>query len=129
MLRIDEAEVEARLIDAAELWRRSPASGFSPSRSSPFAGDGPWQLLTRAVRAGDQWETWRIEIEDKAIEAARSKGSFGGGVDDGEALRSTGLTRDEVARRDEASEWLALVPERDRVLVAAGVWWQAATGR
>lgn len=118
------AEVEAALIDAVELWRRSPSTGFRPCSGSPFATDGPWAMLTRRARAGNEWDAWRAEIEEAAVAAARDKGSFASSE-----LPVGGLSREEVGRRDRVSEWLALVPEADRGLVVAGVWWQGTTGR
>lgn len=118
--------VEDRLIEAAELWMRSPRGGYSPASGGVFATDGPWSLLTRRARAGSDWDTWRQEIEEMAVAAAREKGAFAAS----EGWQGSGLTSAEVARRDEASEWLALVPgDRDRMLVVAAVWSQAATGR
>jgi hypothetical protein len=117
--------VEGRLIEAAELWRRSPSAAVSPGRSSPFASDGPWELLTRRARAGSDWESWRREIEDAAVAAARDKGAFAASA----GWMRGGLNTIEVARRDEASEWLALVPEADRLLVIAAIWHQAMTGQ
>lgn len=119
------ADVEGRLVEAALLWRRTPASGFTPSRGSPFATDAPWHLLTRRARAGSDWEAWRVEIEEAAVEAARDKGAFAAS----EGWQGMGLTSAEVARRDEASEWLALVPDADRLLVVEAVWWMGSTGR
>jgi hypothetical protein len=124
VLLMSGSVIEGRLVEAAGLWRRSPMTGFSPSRRSPFASDGPWNLMTRKVRAGGVWEAWRQEIDDAAVQAARDKGAFASGAD---SVR--GLSTEEVERRDEASEWLAWVPEADRMLVLDGVTWQAATGR
>lgn len=89
-------DVEAALVDAWRLWRRSPGGG-----RWPFASDGPWHLITREGRAGD-WDARGV---------------------DGEAPppRETGLSIDEVARRGRVSGWLALVPEADRRLVTAVV--------
>lgn len=93
--------VRERLVEAMLLWMRSPGGG-----KWPFAGDGPWQLITRSVRAtaGDvsDFELWRMEQDERKL---------GGGE------RPLPLTRAEVAVRDETSEWLRFVPERDRALV------------
>lgn len=118
-------QVEQKLIEAGELWIRTPSSGFGPGRASPFASDGPWHLLTRQARAGDLWEAWRVEIEDMAVQAARDKGAFAAS----EGMLARGLDRLEVKHRDQVSDWLSLVPEEDRLLVAAAVWWRARTGR
>jgi len=118
-------EVEEKLVAAAELWIRTPASGFGPGRASPFASDGPWHLLTRQARAGDLWEAWRVEIEEKAVEAARDKGAFA----TSEGYVARGLTTAEVEMRDAVTDWLLLVPEEDRLLVVEGIWFRARSGR
>jgi hypothetical protein len=82
--------VEERLVETVHLWRRSPGGG-----RSPFATDGPWQLVKREV--------------------------YGPDVDKDAPLPRLPLRRSEVAERDEASAWLLLVPERDRRLVVMGV--------
>jgi len=101
--------VEERLVEAMLLWKRSPGGGHWP-----FAGDGPWSLITRETRAsaGDlaMMDLWRIEQDERKL---------GGGE------RALPLTRADVARRDEASEWLAHVPERDRALVVLALGWLA----
>lgn len=125
MLKFGFREVEEKLVAAAELWIRTPASGFGPGRASPFASDGPWHLLTRQARAGSEWDAWRAEIEEKAVEAARDKGAFASS----EGYVSRGLTTAEVAMRDEVSDWLLLVPEVDRLLVVEGIWFRARSGR
>lgn len=93
--------VEERLIEAMRLWWRSPGGG-----RWPFAGDGPWNLMTRETRAQAgamaMMELWKIEQEERRL---------GGGE------RPPPLTRADMARRDEASEWLAFVPSADRELV------------
>lgn len=108
-------EVQARLVEAAELWRRSPGGG-----RWPFATDGPWHLLTRKVRAGSDMEAWRAESE------------AGGG------RRPLPLSRAEIDLRDQVSEWLRIVDEGDRRIVtlalidlAAGrrVRWTAMRGK
>jgi hypothetical protein len=85
-------DVEAALVEAWGLWRRSPGGG-----RWPFASDGPWHLVQRETRAGDY-------------------DARGG---DGEAPppREPGLSVAEVAARDRATVLLAMVPERDRRLV------------
>ncbi len=94
--QLSPEHVEAALVEAWRLWRRSSGGG-----RWPFASDGPWHLISREGRAGD-WDARGV---------------------DGEAPppRETGLSIDEVARRDRVSGWLALVPEVDRRLVTAVV--------
>lgn len=84
--------VQDALVEAVDLWRRSPGGG-----RWPFAGDGPWQWVRNDV----EW------------------GHYGNDPD--AVPRSLPLTRAEVAMRDERSGWLAIVPERDRKLVVAAV--------
>jgi hypothetical protein len=109
--------VEERLIEAMRLWWRSPGGG-----KWPFAADAPWHLMTRKTRieAGEfkgREMQLRMQAED-AEEAKRWEGRE----------RSGPLTRDDVARRDEATEWLGMVPGRDRRLVIL-VLLQRASGR
>lgn len=98
--------VQERLVEALHLWERSPGGG-----RWPFAGDGPWQLITRKVRMAEGMvmgmDITRLLQEDDDAETRQWLGR--------ERRRS--LSRDEVARRDEASEWLAFVPAEDRELV------------
>lgn len=107
--------VEERLIEAVALWRRSPGGG-----RWPFAGDAPWQLMTRKTRieAGDfrgREMQLRMQAED-AEEAKRWEGRD----------RFGPLSRDDVARRDEASEWLGYVePASRRVVILALVQLEA----
>jgi hypothetical protein len=82
--------VEERLVEAVHLWRRSPGGG-----RSPFATDGPWQLV-------------KAEF-------------YGPDVDKDAPIRPLPLRRREVAKRDEVSAWLLFVPERDRRLVVLAV--------
>lgn len=105
------ADVETAMVEAIELWRRSPGG----DRGSPFAGDGPWQLMTREGVAGDY-------------------DARGGIVDtDGTRVADTApprmpLSRAEVGVRDAVSGWLELVQERDRRLVALAVNQMARMG-
>lgn len=97
--------VEAALVEAVVLWWRSPGSG----RGSPWASDGPWELMLRETNAGDY----------DALGADRQ---------DAPAPRAPALSRADVARRDEITAWLEWVAERDRRLVAIAVRQMAATG-
>ena len=99
--------VQERLVEAMRLWHRSPGGG-----RWPFASDAPWHLMTRAARiecAGyreGREKQLHLQAED-AEEAKRWEGSDARGP----------LSRDDVARRDEATEWLSIIPARDRRLV------------
>lgn len=97
--------VQERMVEAMLLWKRSPANGLGPSSGSGYATDAPWQLLTKVTRAsaGDLalMEMWRIEQDEARLNPE---------------VRLP-LSRADMRRRDEASEWLAHVPERDRRLV------------
>lgn len=99
-------EVQARLIEAVHLWRRSPGEGHWP-----FATDAPWHLLTRAARADagrvKGMDLQRMLLDDDVQETKQWQGRE----------RPLPLTRDEVARRDQASEWLTVVEEADRPIV------------
>lgn len=87
--------VREHLVACVHLWRRSPGDG-----GSPFAGDGPWELMQRDSTAGDYDARGGL---DQAADAA---------------VRPAPLDVDEVAQRDAISEWLRHVPDaRDRRLV------------
>ncbi len=89
------ALVEERLVEAMRLWWRSPGGG-----SSPFAADGPWELITERTRA------------------EAGGGYIGRGEVEQVALRRLPLTRGEVAARDAASAMLEMVEgDEDRRLV------------
>ena len=92
------AEVEQAMVEAIELWRRSPGSG----RGSPWAPDAPWDL-------GDQ-------------------PLYGPEVDKDVPLRPAPLTRAEVGVRDAVSAWLMLVPEQHRRLVSLAINQMARKG-
>ena len=114
--------VEERLVEAMLLWRRSPGGG-----RWPFAGDGPWALITRRVRMAEG-----IPSALKPSEQHELVQAFLREDDEAETRQWHGrdrrgaLTRDEVARRDEASEWLRLVPEADRDLVVLALGFLAS---
>lgn len=99
-------DIEERLVEAMTLWARTPGDG-----RWPFASDAPWHLLTRKARAEagqiKGMDMLRLLQDDDDSETRHWQGRD----------RAGPLTRDDVARRDEASEWLTLVPERDRQLV------------
>lgn len=109
--------VEERLIEGMRLWWRSPGEG-----RWPFAGDAPWQLMTRKTRIeeggfrGREYQL-RLQAED-AEEAKRWEGKD----------RSGPLTRDDVARRDEATDWLSYVSADNRKVVILALV-QRASGR
>lgn len=68
----------------------------------PFAGDAPWHLAAREL--------------------------YGPDVDKDAPTRRLPLTRAEVAKRDEAADWLTWVDERDRRIVVLAVL-QLASGK
>ena len=106
-------DVEAELVEAVKLQRRLPRDAFEPSR---FATDGPWQHLTRAVRAeagGMAWmELWRL-LQDAAAREHRN------------VMRTVPLTAEEVTWMEQRIEWLLVVSDRDRRLVWEALWQQA----
>jgi hypothetical protein len=106
-------EVEAELVEAVKLQRRMPRDAFEPSS---FATDGPWQHLTRAVRAeagGMAWmELWRL-LQDAAAREHRN------------VMRTVPLTAEQVTWMEKRIEWLLIVPDRDRRLVWMALWQQA----
>lgn len=109
--------VKDRLVDALWLWRRSPGGG-----KWPFASDAPWHLITRATRiecGGFKGRELQLRKQDEDAEEAKRWA----GLD-----RRGALTRDEVSRRDEATEWLTLVDEDARKVLIAGIV-QLAAGR
>ena len=99
-------DVEERLVEAMQLWARTPGGGHNP-----FATDAPWQLLTRRARA-EAGNVKGMDLLRLLQEDDESETSYWQGRE-----RPSPLTRDDVARRDQASEWLAIVPDRDRQLV------------
>lgn len=110
MVLVDDAvwtfnQVEAALVEAVVLWWRSPGSG----RGSPWASDGPWELMLRETHVGDY-------------------DASGGDREDAPAPRPVPLSRADVARRDAITAWLDYVAERDRRLVAIAVRQMASTG-
>lgn len=113
-------DVEDRLVEAAELWLRTPADqGFNLFGRSCFATDAPWHLLTKRARVDCEAELVGIEYRDGREAVARGTS----------ASRVMGLTSAEVDRRDSGTALLAMVAEVDRPLVVAAVMQQARTGR
>lgn len=110
-------EVQARLVEAVHLWRRSPGEA-----RWPFATDAPWHLMTRATRADagrvKGMDLQRVLNEDDEQETKQWQGRE----------RPRALTREEIARRDQASEWLALVEEADRRILVLALY-DLAAGR
>lgn len=84
-------EVQEDLVEARRLWRRAPGGG-----RWPFAGDGPWHLVSKETAAGDYDEKH--------------------GNEDAEA-RPLPLSRAELRMMEQISEWLQYAPERDRQLI------------
>jgi hypothetical protein len=110
--------VRERLIEALMLWKRSPGGG-----KWPFAKDAPWHLMTRRTRlmtadykAGRELQL-HLQREDDE-EAKRWEGRDSRGP----------LSRDEIARRDEATEWLTWMAEDARRVVILALA-QLASGR
>lgn len=103
--------VKERLIEAMLLWKRSPGGG-----KWPFAGDAPWQLMTRRTRVlvgiegGLKGRELQLFMQAEDAEETRQWQ----GRD-----RPGPLSRDDVARRDEATEWLTWVAEDSRKVVVA----------
>jgi len=117
--------VEERLIDAMLLWKRSPGGG-----KWPFAGDAPWHLMSRKTRTAEALTRGKLKPAEEAEVVARLLRE----EDDRETAQWQGrdrprpLTRDEVDRRDEATEWLGFVPNADRKLVIMALT-EKASGR
>ncbi len=107
--------VEERLVEAVRLWWRSPGGG-----TWPFAGDAPWQLMTRRTRistGGLKGRELQLHMqEEDAEETRRWQGRE----------RIGPLSRADIARRDEASEWLTWIAEDSRKVVTAALWQLAA---
>jgi hypothetical protein len=99
------------------LWWRSPGEG-----RWPFAGDAPWHLMTRRTRLGEGlikgMDITRLLQEDDAEETRRWQGRE----------RRGPLSREEIARRDEATEWLTWI-EADSRKVVVSACAQIAAGR
>lgn len=92
-------DVQAALVEAMALWRRSPGGG-----AWPFAGDAPWHLMQRADRAGD-WDKRGLDGKSSDV-----------------PLKPLPLGRDEVKRRDGVSEWLSWIEcDADRRLVILAI--------
>lgn len=89
----DHEGVEERLVDTFLAWRRTPTAD------------------ARFCIAGRISSLWSRVIEDRAL---IDRDGADGEV---EAPRPLPLSRADIARRDEASEWFAFIPERDRRLV------------
>lgn len=93
--------VEERLVEAVRLWWRTPGGG-----AWPFASDGPWHLI--GADPGDY-------------------DARGGDMSGQAVVRPLALSPDEVAARDEATEWVVrFVPAADRPLVWAVIDIKAA---
>jgi hypothetical protein len=109
--------VQDRLVEAMRLWWRSPGEG-----RWPFAADAPWHLMTRKTRieaGGLKGRELQLHIQaEDAEETRRWQGRE----------RSGPLSRDDVAIRDEATEWLGLVGDDSRKVVVAALQ-QLAAGR
>lgn len=91
--------VQERMVEAVRYWWRHVRDG-----GSPFATDGPWHLVV------PEWQDWGAH--DRA----------------GERPRLLPLSREQIARMHEATEWTLWVAEKDRRLVALALR-QLAAGR
>jgi hypothetical protein len=112
--------VQERLVEAMRLWWRSPGEG-----RWPFASDAPWHLMTRKTRVsigidgGLKGRELQLHLQaEDAEETRRWQGRE----------RPGPLGREDVARRDETTEWLGYVAEDNRKVVVA-VLTQLAAGR
>lgn len=100
-------DVQERLVEAVRLWWRTPGGG-----TSPFATDGPWHLVRDDGSAQAAWDE-RVNNHKMGHQPRP---------------RPLPLSMEEVDERDEASEWIRFVPERDKRLVVLALT-QLATGR
>lgn len=112
--------VQERLVEAMRLWWRSPGEGHWP-----FASDAPWHLMTRQTRVtigiegGLKGRELQLHMQaEDSEEAKRREGRDDVGP----------LTRDDVARRDEASSWLTWIAADARKIVVLATT-QLAAGR
>lgn len=94
------AVVEEWLIEAVRAWWRHDRSGGR----SPFASDGPWNLIVA------EWGDWGAHDRDDAEPG------------------QPGLSRAQIGRMQEATEWLLIVPEGDRRVLCLALR-QLAMGR
>lgn len=98
--------VRDSLVEAADLWRRSPGGV-----GAAWASDGPWRQMLREESKGDY----------------DARGGDGSSSD--VPLRPLPLNAAEVTKRDRISEWLLLVERvEDRKLVVLAIG-QLAHGR
>jgi hypothetical protein len=92
------AAVQEMMVEAIELWKRTPGDG-----RWPFANDGPWHLVRPEGEA---------DVAEIVLNAERE------GKPAVDIPKRLPLSRADVRRRDQISEWLRFAPERDRKLVA-----------
>ena len=85
--------VQDRLVEAAAIQRRMNSGGW------PFASDGPWHLIVADRRVWD-WE--KDGWEDLPVPKVPP-------------------SREQIARSEEATRWLAFAPEGDRKLIVLAV--------
>lgn len=93
------SDVQEELVEAVRMLWRMPGGG-----RWPFAGDGPWHLITRAARAGSAMDVWRQEQDEVIRDRSRP-------------LSAVPLTAEEVTWMEGRLAWLETVGERDRKLV------------
>ncbi|HVQ09538.1 MAG TPA: hypothetical protein VMS43_13990 [Allosphingosinicella sp.] len=97
-------EVEGRLIEALRHWRRMPDR------------ERGW-LHVKALWPELKHHGWRVDVEGEFSEREMDP-----------VPRRPHLTRGQIAQMNEASEWLLIVPERDRRMVALALAFQVAGG-
>lgn len=88
-------DVQARLVEAMQYQWRMPGDG-----GSPFATDGPWHLIV------PDWSDILAQIE---------------GGQSVEAVVRIPLSREQIARMNEAMGWLAHAPDGDGRLVVMAI--------
>lgn len=87
--------VQERFVEAMQFWWRVEGGSW------PFAGDGPWHLIER------DWADLNTDVAEGRPIAP--------------VLKPVPMSLDEIARRDQATEWFLLIQERDRQLVQIAV--------
>lgn len=100
--------VEARLIETVRCWRRMPGGG-----RWPYAGDGPWHLITAAARAQT--------VADFLLDQVQ--------MGHEERPRAGPLLRSEIAAMEEATEWLTWIGDERQRLALVGGLAERARGR
>jgi hypothetical protein len=92
--------VKDRLVEALQLWMRMPD------------GDSRFGLNGRIS------SLWRQYVPERALVDAVT-----------EAPRRPLPSRGDIGRMLEATDWITLIPERDRRMVLLALWWPASGSR